>query len=188
MVLDAGVVAHTGVGRGPGTGIDDVGGEVGAADLQDLALVHEFPQSAQGLRVGGVGVGRVDLVVVDAVGAQPPQAGFHAPADPGRIATPLTLRQELGVAELAGNKHLFTAPSQRRAQELLRLATTVDVGGVEIVDPGIEGCVHHRPRGVGIDRHTEVVAPHPDSRHRQDSNVPHLHAVDPICGSSEIGV
>ena len=94
MILDAGVVAHTGVDRGAGGRIDHVGAEVGAADLQDLALVHQFPESTQGLRVRRLGVGRMDLVVVDAVGAQPPQAAFDAPANPGRFATPLTLGQE----------------------------------------------------------------------------------------------
>src|SRR5204863_551474 len=56
-------------------GLDDrLGGEGRAADVADLALADEVGEGAEGLVDVGVGLGAVDLVEVDPVGAQAPEA------------------------------------------------------------------------------------------------------------------
>ena len=54
--------------------VEQVGAEVGAADLADLALGHQLAQRAERFGDRGLRVGQVQLVEVDVVGAEPGQA------------------------------------------------------------------------------------------------------------------
>ena len=92
--------------------------------------------------IGRLGVGGVQLVEVDVVGPQAPQAVLEGLADVGGLGA-FVLGVDLH-AELGGEHDLVAARAQGAAQELLALGAAVDVGGVEEGDAGVEGGVHHR--------------------------------------------
>jgi hypothetical protein len=59
---------------------------LGQADVQDLALGHQFGEGANGVLDGSVRVDPVLVVEVDAVGAQPLQRAFDGGPDVCRAA------------------------------------------------------------------------------------------------------
>ena len=148
--------------------LDDLlGGVGGAADHPDLALVDEVGQRAERVVDVGRRVGPVGLVEVDVVGVEPAQAVLHLAHDPaaGRPAVVRVLAHRRH--ELGGQHHLVAPALQRLADDLLRLAAGVHVGGVDEVDAAVEGGVddldavvvvavapgaeHHRPEAVAAD-------------------------------------
>ena len=137
-----------GVGRGP--------------DVADLALADEIGEGAEGLLDIGVRAGPVHLVEVDVVGAQPAQRVLdlaHDPAaGPAAVVGLVAHRHE----ELGGQDDVVAAALQGLADDLLGHAAGVDVGGVDEVDPGVEGAVDD-PDGVGA----VVVAPRPEHHRAQ---------------------
>ena len=64
------------------------GGEVRAADVADLALAHEIVERAQRLLDRRQRVGAVELVEVDPVGLEPPQAVLDRLHDVARASRP----------------------------------------------------------------------------------------------------
>src|SRR5215216_973567 len=58
------------------------GGVRGAADVADLALVHEVGQRAERLLDVCARIRTVDLVEVDPIRTQPPKRVLHCPRDP----------------------------------------------------------------------------------------------------------
>jgi hypothetical protein len=134
-------------------GLDDLrGGDLRRAERADLARPHEVGQRAEGLVDIGVRIGNAHLVEVDPVGPQPTQRPLDRFGEP-----PPRRSDEPGVriaerdAGLHG-EHRAVAPSagQRLAQDLLRLAAGVAVGGVDEVDPGVQRCVDDLDRFVVI--------------------------------------
>jgi hypothetical protein len=123
--------------------LDDLLGREGrAAERADLPLVHEVAEHRQRLLDVGRVVGAMDLVEVDPVGAQAPEALLDRREDPApRVATAVAALAHLEV-HLGGEDDLVTAPPQRLAHDLLGLTVGVRVGGVDEVDPLIEGGVN----------------------------------------------
>ena len=114
-------------------------GERRRADVADLALVDEIGERAERLVDVGVRVGAMQLVEVDPVGAEPPQRVLDLVDDPaarGAAAVGVVahrhpeLRRQHDVVAAAAGECL--------ADDLLRLAGGVDVGGVDEVDAGVE--------------------------------------------------
>ena len=122
--------------------LDDVlGRERRVAEVADLALVHEVAQRAERLVDVGVLVGPVDLVEVDVVGAQPPQAVLALLEDPA-AGPAVHVRVLAHRPHELGREHDAVAPVRDRlADDLLGLAGGVDVGGVDEVDAGFERAV-----------------------------------------------
>jgi hypothetical protein len=92
---------------------------VGAADVADLAGTDQVVEGGQRLVKGRLAVPLVDLVQVDAVSAQPPQAGLTfadqvVAGQPG-VVGPLPHRH----ARLGGHQHLVAAALQDLPQDLL---------------------------------------------------------------------
>jgi hypothetical protein len=149
-------------------GADDLLGREGrAAEGADLPGVHEVGERGESFLDVGRGVGAVDLVQVDPVGSQPPQALLGLRQDPApRVAAAVAALAHLKV-HLGGQHDLVAAALQRLAGDLLGLAArlAVHVGGVHEVDPLAEGGVddpdavvmvgvavsaeHHGPQAVG---------------------------------------
>jgi hypothetical protein len=119
--------------------------------------------SAESLVDVGVRVEAVDLEQVDPVGAQPAQRVLHRTGDPPpRRAAPVRVLAHRH-RDLRRQDDVVTATLERLADDLLRLAAGVDVGGVDDVDPGVErpvddahrlvvvggppGAEHHRAEG-----------------------------------------
>ena len=85
-----------------------------------------------------VGSGPVDLVEVDVVGAEPAQAGLALADDPpARVAVMFGSVAHRAV-HLGREDDVVAAAGERLADDLLRLAGGVHVGGVDEVDAGVE--------------------------------------------------
>jgi hypothetical protein len=92
----------------------------------------------------------VDLVEVDPVGAEPPQRVLDRPDDPAPRAA-AAVRVLAHRHEELGREHDVVAPAlERLADDLLRLAGGVDVGGVDEVDAGAERAVDDADRVIVI--------------------------------------
>src|SRR6202008_631108 len=100
------------------------------------------PARADGLVDVGVGFGAVNLAQVDPVGPQPAQAVLDLAHDPApRVAELVGVIAHRAVH--LGRQDDAVAPTarQRLADDLLRLAPRVHVGGVDEADPGVERAV-----------------------------------------------
>ncbi|GDY55976.1 hypothetical protein SVIO_065990 [Streptomyces violaceusniger] len=112
----------------------------------------------------------MDLVEVDPVSVQAPEAVLDRPEDPTpRVATAVAALAHLKV-DLGGEDDVVTAPPQCLPHNLLGLALSIHVGGVDEVDPLVEGGVddadtivvvgvaaileHHGPEAVDTDLDT----------------------------------
>ena len=122
--------------------LDDLRGREGRrADRAHLARPHQIGEGRQRLLDVGVRRGPVDLVEIDVVGLQAAQRGLDRLRDPAsRIA--LLVRIVAHRAVHLGGQHDVVAPTlQRLADDLLRLAAAIPVGGVDEVDAEIQGLV-----------------------------------------------
>src|SRR5581483_1986732 len=124
----------------------------------------------------GVGIGPVDLVEVDPVGAQPSQAVVDLLRQPPPGVAPavgVLPHREVG---LGGQDHLIPAAAdQRLGHDLLGLPARVDVGRVDEVDPGVEGPVDDPDRFLVV-----RVAPGAE-HHGPEAHRAHLHAGTTEC-------
>ena len=141
------------------------------ADVADLARRDEVGQRAERLVDVGVGLGAVDLVEVDPVGAEPAQAVLDLAHDPAARVAELVRVVAHRAVDLRG-EHDVVAPAagQRLADDLLGLAARVDVGGVDEVDAGVERAVDDADRLVVVG-----VAPGAE-HHRAEAERADLHA------------
>ena len=139
-----------------------------AADVADLAGAHEIGQRAQRLVDRDVRTGPVDLVEVDVVGAEAPQRRVARAQDvQARVA--LIVRAETGPpVDLGAEDHLVAAAGQRLADDALRIARVVDVGGIDEVDARVQRGVDD-PDRVGLVRASAEV-------HRAEAQRRHAHA------------
>ena len=117
---------------------DLLGREGRAAERADLPGPDQVGEHAECLLdVGGV-VRAVHLVEVDPVGAQPAQAVLDLPDDPApRVAAPVGPLPHREV-DLRGEHHVVAPAAQGLADDLLRLAGRVHVGGVHEIDSAVE--------------------------------------------------
>ena len=118
--------------------LDQVAVEVRHADEPDEAVVHQLAHGAPGLLDRGPALVRpVELVQVEVVGTEPPQAPLARRTHLGRPeARAVGLRGDLGE-----DQGLVTPTLDGPCHELLGTAPAVDLGRVDPVDPGLE----HRP-------------------------------------------
>jgi hypothetical protein len=133
-------------------GLDDLAGREGrGADVAHLALAHEVGQRAERLVDVRVVLGTVDLVEVDPVRAQAAQAVLDLSDDPAAGVAELVGVLAHRAVHLGGEHHVVAAaPGQRLADDHLRLAARVDVGGVHEVDAGVERAVDDPDRLVVV--------------------------------------
>src|SRR5439155_8434063 len=100
-------------------------GEVRAADLADLASPDQFVESAERVSDRRFGIGLVELVEVDAIGAETPQAVLDRPPDViGPGAAPALVHRP---CEPGGEPECLAARSEGAAEELLALSVAIDV-------------------------------------------------------------
>jgi hypothetical protein len=109
----------------------------------------------------------VDLVQVDVVRLQAPEAAVDRASDPhARVAAVVESGTHLAV-DLRCQDHLVASTLQRTPDDLLRLTGGVDIGRVDEVDPAVERRVddahavvgvavppraeHHRAKAMGTD-------------------------------------
>src|SRR4029453_17225178 len=122
--------------------LDDVLRRKGrAAERSDLPLMHEVAQYRERLLdVGGV-VSAVDLVEVDPVGIEAPQALLDFFEDPApRVATAVAALAHLEV-HLRGEYDVVPVATKCLTDDLFGLTLGVHVGGVDEVDALVKGGV-----------------------------------------------
>src|SRR6266498_1169806 len=138
-------------------------GEVGRADVHDLALLHQDLHRLPDLLPGRAPVDVVHLVQVEVVGLQPRQRRLARPPDVQRGQ--LARVRPLGhVAVQLGGQHGLLPPAAALGEPLADdrlgapavLAPAVHVGGVEEVDPDVQRPVHDLVRRGLFGHRTEV--------------------------------
>ena len=143
-------------------------GEVRAADARTLPSRTRSSSAPQRLLDRRRGIGPVQLIEVDPVGAQPLRLASTARHD---VAARRALHLARAVhrhAEFGGEHDVLAPRAQGFAKVCLRpAAIAVDVGGVEQRDAGVERAMHHRARGGEVDAPAEVVAAEPDDARRR---------------------
>ena len=103
--------------------LDELAGrERRRAPRPDLAGPHEVGERVDRLLDRRVRVRAVDLVQVDVIGAQPPQAPFDGPADPPPRVAPLVRVRSHPTVELGGQHDVVPSSLQGLADDLLALA------------------------------------------------------------------
>ena len=121
-------------------------GEVGAADIADLARTHEIVQRAERLLGRRQRVEAVQLEQVDMLGAEAPERRLHRVDQ--MVARAAHLVGALAGAEggLGRDQHLVAPALDRRPQHLLGGACGIDVGAVEHREPGLEADIDQARR------------------------------------------
>ena len=164
-------------------------GEVAAPHVQDLAGLHEDLDRLPDLLPGGLAVDVVELVEVDVIGLQAPEALVARATDvqggQTRLVRPLAHRREHLRREhdlLATTATLREPPSDDLLRDAFAapavLAPAVHVGRIEEVDPVLDRTVHDAER-LGFLRAGQI----PAEVHRAETQRTHLHS-----GSSEVYV
>ncbi len=124
------------------TRLDQVGGrERRGAPHADLPRADEIGQRVDRLADVGRWVGPVDLIQVDVVGAEAAQAALDRRPDPAPRVAAMVRVVVHRVVELRGEHHVVAATGESPTDDLLALAVRVHVGGVDEVDPGIDGAI-----------------------------------------------
>ena len=124
-------------------------GPVGAADITHLALADQSVERGDRFLDRGKAVPLVDEINVDDIGLQPLQALFA-------LTDQMVARQAFVVrpaadphARFGGDQQVVLAlAAERLADDLLRQAVRIDIGGVDEVDAGVDARVDH-PLGFG---------------------------------------
>jgi hypothetical protein len=126
-------------------------GPVRQAEITDMAVLHERVERLQRFLDRGRRVEAVDLVEVDMVELQALQARLRlvhdmAPGGAARVRALSHLAMDLGGDDqfLAGQPEV----ADRLAEDLLAAAGSVDIRGVEEVDPAIDCSLHDLVGGV----------------------------------------
>ena len=119
------------------------GREGRAAEIPDLAGVHQVTEGRQCVVDIGAGAGPVDLVEVDIVRAQPAQAGLALGDYPApRIALAVAVFAHLAV-ELSWPTRCPGVGRTDRAKEIAHdffgFTGRINVGGIDKIDARVEG-------------------------------------------------
>src|SRR5262244_2342056 len=140
--------------------------QIRAAEEAHLALPHQIIERAQGFLDRGLRVRAMQLVKVDPIGAQPPQARLDrvhdvAPRRPLELAGVVHRH-----AELAREHDRFALLAENSSKPLLRAAfVAVAVGGVDQVDAELDRLAYDAARRRKIDAAAEIVAAEADDGH-----------------------
>jgi hypothetical protein len=139
-------------------------------------VAHQVIQGAQGLFHRRPLVDGMDLIQVEVVGAEPPQARLarldDVVARGAQVVRPVTHR----TVQLGGQQDLAAARPDRLAEDLLGQARGVDIRGIEEIDPALEADVHHPRCLVDSDRAHAGVAARAAERHRPQCQSRHPQA------------
>ena len=156
------------------------------AEMADLALGDQPRHGAHRVLDGHGRIDAVDVVEIDHLDLEPPQAGLACLDDV--LGTAIGRRRatrRTDIAELGGEHDLIAPSLDGPADELLVHAVPVDVGGVDQVDPALERAVQARDHGIGarlaVDGRAEA-----DGGHLEPTQAATLHRAlergkGPIC-------
>ena len=133
--------------------LDFFGRDFGQPDMQDFSGLLQVGERSERFLGGNLGVDPVELVKIDAVEFQPPEAHFHALAEILRPAHGQPFVRSLaGEAAFGGDDEPFGIRVQRLCDEPLAHLGAVGIGGVDKIDPEFDGLLQDAPRFGGIFR------------------------------------
>ena len=142
--------------------LDDlVAGNVDEPKSRTLPCAHEVGRARRASRRCRCPARAVDLVQVDPVGLRRRRLSSHLLHDPAaRVAARFGSVAHRAV-HLGREDDVVAAARERLADDLLRLAARVDVGGVDEVDAGVERAVDDADRlvVVGVAPAPNIIAP-----------------------------
>jgi len=115
--------------------------EIRTAEIAHLALMHEIVERGERLFERREEIEAMDDIEVDPVGTEPTQAVLAALDDVSAAQAHVVDLGAHASPHFGGKHHLVSFALERFPQDLLRLAIGIDVGGIEEIDPGIEGHV-----------------------------------------------
>jgi hypothetical protein len=137
--------------RDPLTMRQAVGRVVARAQIQDFARSHEIVERPERLLLRRVDVLHVNLIEIDAVRLEAPQAVFHGADDAVARGAGGVGAFPHAEAKLRGEHHAIAAFGLRhpRAHDALgQPVLTVDVGGVDEAHAPFERAAHDRARSL----------------------------------------
>ena len=105
----------------------------------------------------------MNLIQINAISAEPPQAVFHRLTDIGGLC-PAGPRIIHFHTEFGGNDHLITPSGERAAQKLLAVRTTINIGGIKKIDSAFQSSFHNLFCGLFVDLPAKIVAAQADDR------------------------
>ncbi len=162
--------------RGTRRLVDLGGGHVRTPDLPGLARLNEALQRTEGLLDRHGRVGEVQLVEVDTVGAQPPQARLDGRRDPAGARAAFAGRRAVARPELRRDHDFIAAGRQQTPEQLLGRAGTVLVSRVEEGHAAVGGGGEDG-RGPGlVAGGAELVAAQPHDRDLQATDPSGTHS------------
>src|SRR5688500_8771568 len=108
--------------------------KIGASYLTHLSRLDQLVQRTKRVGDRNLGIGKVQLVKIDVVGAESLEAGIgRAPYVFGSRTADGSLHL---MAELGGDYHFSTPRAERASEKPLAPAVAIHVGGIEEIDSG----------------------------------------------------
>ena len=117
----------------------------------------------------------MQLIEVDGLDPQTPQAVLESSGNVVRVEVPRPLGEEEMVAALCCQDHLAASALQYSGEELLAVPPAVSVGGVDEVDAEVYGPMQRPQRLLVIRRAKDL----PADGHGAESHFGHSHARSP---------
>src|SRR5581483_838300 len=127
-------------------------GEIGGADIADLAGANELVERRQSFFDRGLGILAMQLEEIDMIGAEPLQRGVDR-LDQMLARGAEAVRTGAGRKRaLGGDQQAVALALDRLAEDLLRASLVIDIRAVEHRDAAIEADVDHTCSTGRIDR------------------------------------
>jgi len=123
------------------TRFDFFGFEVGHTDKPRLALLDNVVHGAHGLVEGDASIRPVKEIYVNIVSVQVREAGFNRELDPSGAAVAPLVAQGVIVSDapFGDQNDVLPAIAKPLGEEPLGVAKAIPLGGVEAIDPEIQG-------------------------------------------------
>jgi hypothetical protein len=150
--------------------------DVRDADVTDLARLLRLDEEPQRLRERDRGIGAVELVEVDPLDAQAPQAALERGAQMVAAAVGVPLPRAAAREAALGRDNNAVVGRQRLRDQLLADVRTIGIGGVDEVDTELDGAAQKGDGAGGVGRR----APHagPGDPHRAIAQAMDLEVTD----------
>ena len=137
------------------------GGEIRTTDMAHLAALDQVVERTQRFLDGRAMIGRMKLIKVDPVGAEPLQAVLDSAHDIVALGALPRAALVHRKAELGGDHDLLAARAERTSEQFFRrtrLAPGINVGDVEHGDTHVHGGIDHADRGVRVETAAQIIA------------------------------
>ena len=135
------------------------GGKIRAADVTDFAGANEIIEGAKGLLDRCGGIGEMNLVEIDPVGAEALEAGLGGGDDVMAGGALHGSGLVHGAAEFGGQDDALAVLAEDLAEDGFRTAAlAVGIRGIEKGDAQVDGLVNDFAGSLQIDAQAEVIA------------------------------